>query len=78
MAKITLAGARVSSGLTQQEMADKMGVSREILHKWETGKAEMRTAYLMAICYITGFSVDDILLPESTLKVDKEGDTDAL
>lgn len=72
MGKVTLAGARVSSGLTQQEMADKIGISRELLQKIETGKADMRPAYLMAICYVTGFQVDDIVLPESPLKVNEE------
>ena len=73
MAKVTLAGARVSSGMTQQDLANKLGVSRTIVNKWETGKAEMKAAYLIAFCSITGFSVDDILLPESLHKVDAEG-----
>lgn len=64
MAKITLAAARVNSGLTQEQMADKMGVSRTSIIQWETGKKEIRPVYLYAFCHITGFSEDDILLPE--------------
>ncbi len=64
MSKITLTAARVNSGLTQEEIAEKMGVSRSTIIAWENGKKEMRPAYLYAYCHITGFSEDDILLPK--------------
>ena len=68
MAKITLEAARVNAGLTQVQLADKMGVSRQSVIDWENGKREMRTPYLYLFCRITGFSEDDILLPlRSTL-----------
>ena len=63
MAKITIEAARVNSGLTQAELAEKMGVSRTTVINWERGKSEMKTAYLYMFCGITGFSEDDILLP---------------
>ena len=63
MAKITLEAARVNAELTQAEMADKLGVSRELVIGFETGKREMRSAYLIAWAHITGFETDDLLLP---------------
>ena len=63
MAKLTLKAVRTNAGLTQDGLAEKLGVSRKMVADWETGKAEMRPAYLLAICYITGFNADDILLP---------------
>lgn len=66
MAKITLEAARVNTRLTQQELADKMGVSRATVNNWETGKTEMKTAYLYMFCGITGFTEDEILLPEKS------------
>lgn len=66
MKKITLAGARVSAGLTQQEMADKLGVSRISIVKWETGQTPMKPAYFYAMCQVTGFDVDDIILPNES------------
>lgn len=63
MAKITLAAARVNAGLTQEQLANKMDVSRQTVLEWENGKREMKTAYLYMFCGITGFSEDDILLP---------------
>ena len=66
--QISLVGARTSAGLTQQELADKLGVSRRMIIDWESGKREMRPAYLYAICQITGFSVNDIFLPFASTK----------
>lgn len=64
MAKITLEAARVNCGMTQQEMADAMGVSRSTVIEWENGKRKMRPIYLFKYCQIVGFKEDDILLPE--------------
>ena len=66
MAKITIAAARVNTGLTQAQLADKMGVSRQSVIDWENGKREMRTPYLYLFCQLTGFSEDDILLPKKS------------
>lgn len=66
MPKITVEAARVNTKLTQAELAEKMGVSRETVVSWETGKRTMRTPYLYLFCNITGFSVDDIILPEKS------------
>lgn len=63
MAKISLEAARVNTKLTQAELAEKMGVSRQTVVDWESGKREMKTAYLYMFCGITGFTEDDILLP---------------
>lgn len=62
-AKVSLAGARVSAGLTQEQLAEKMGVSRQTVIDWESGKREMRTVYLHLFCTVTKFAEDDIFLP---------------
>ena len=63
MKQITLAAARKTAGLTQEEMAEKLGVSRALVTNLESGKAELKPFYLYAICHITGFQESDILLP---------------
>lgn len=63
MAKVTLAAARVARGMTQAQLAERMGVSRQTVLEWENGKREMKTAYFYMFCGITGFAEDDILLP---------------
>ena len=62
--KISLAAARVNAKLTQQELAEKMHVSRQTVKKWESGEVKMKPAYLFLFCSITKTTEDDILLPE--------------
>jgi transcriptional regulator with XRE-family HTH domain len=64
--KIPMNAARVAAGLTQEELADKMGVSRSTVIDWESGKREIKTAYFYMFCRLTGFSEDDILLPKKS------------
>ena len=64
MPKITIASARVNAGYTQAEFAEKLGVSLYALQKWESGKADMRCSSLKKISELTGFSMDDFILPK--------------
>lgn len=64
MKQISLAAARVNSGLTQTEMAEKLGVSRRSVANWESGAKRMRKAHFLAFCQVTGFDTEDIFLPE--------------
>lgn len=64
MAKMTMEAARVNKKLTQQELAELMGVSRQTIQNWESGKQKIKPAYLYYFCSITGTTEDDILLPE--------------
>lgn len=73
MPKITLRAARVNAGLTQGEMAEKLGVSLTTLNCWENGRKSIRPAYLYAICQITGFSPEDIFFPGGITKIVTEG-----
>lgn len=66
--KLTMKAIRVNANLTQQELADAMGVSRSSIIAWETGRTKISTVCLMAFCYVTKTRVDDVFLPrESTL-----------
>lgn len=64
MQKITIASARVNAGYTQAQFAKKLGVSLSALQKWEDGKSDMRVSSLKKISEITGFSMDDFILPK--------------
>ena len=69
MAQITMEAARVNAGLTQDQIASKMGISRSFYNNIETGKvAEIKPVYIYAFCQITGFSTDDIILPREYTK----------
>ena len=62
--KLTMKAIRINANLTQQELADAMGVSRSSVIAWETGKTQPSTVCLMAFCYVTNVTLDDISLPE--------------
>lgn len=66
MVKITMAAARVNAGLTQDQLADKMGVSRTTVVNIENGKMEVKPIYLFAFCHVVGLTEDDILLPKES------------
>lgn len=72
MAKISMNAARVNAGFTQEEIAEKLGISRQTYASWETGKTEMKIAHFIAFCQVTGFSTDDVFLPCEFAKC-KEG-----
>ena len=48
MPKITLRAARVNAGLTQDDIAGRLGVSRGVVNEWENGRKPMRPAYMYA------------------------------
>ena len=59
--KFTIEQARSLTGLTQEEMAEKLGVSASTYYKYEKYKTPMRmdTAYLFS--KITSIGMDDII-----------------
>jgi DNA-binding XRE family transcriptional regulator len=69
-------GLRESKGLTQQDVADRLGVSRVAVTKWESGQtANLKLANLIAICdllnvdptsLITGKRLNGFRLPPAT------------
>lgn len=68
MAKFTLKAVRVTMNMTQSELADKLGVSRESVIAWESGKTEIKPCIVYALCYLSGINSDDIILPIESSK----------
>ena len=72
MPKISLRAARVNAGLSQEEMAKRLGVTREAVASWETGRVKIKDIHLYAICHVTGFAPDDLFLPDKVAKLGEE------
>lgn len=53
-----LKAARLSKGLTQQELAQKLGVVRETVSLWESGVNRINSEMLVRISDILDCSVD--------------------
>lgn len=59
--------SRKRAGLSQEALADMVGVSRQAVSKWETGETLPETAKLSALAAALGVSVDWLLSDEEPL-----------
>ena len=63
MPKITLEAARVNAGLTQKELAEKLGISNATVVNWEKGNTEPSASQLRKISELSGIPLDFIFVP---------------
>lgn len=61
--KIRLSAVRVNAGLSQEELASKMRVSRATIVNWESNKVKMSETDLTLYSTICGFPKEHIFLP---------------
>ena len=59
--KDNLLRLRKENNLSQEDLAEKLGVSRQAISKWETGTAAPELANLYALCELFGVSPNEIL-----------------
>ena len=52
---------RKQKGYSQEELADKVGVSRQAVSKWESGASDPSTTNLMALAKLFGVTAEEIL-----------------
>ena len=52
---------RKSAGLTQEQLAEKAGVSFQAVSKWETGKDDPSTTNLIELAKLYGTSPEELL-----------------
>lgn len=57
---------RKQAGLSQEKMAEKIGVSRQAITKWENGTGTPDISNLMAIANLFQISIDELLSNEKT------------
>ncbi len=57
--------ARVDRGLTQDELAGRVGVSRSAVAQWETGRAGQITGNLSRIAGVLGVNVEYLMFGDS-------------
>lgn len=58
--RIILPAVRANTRMSQQEFADKIGVSRETIANWESGKGEPTMTHLRKMSEISGIPMDFI------------------
>ena len=54
---------RRAKGLSQEALAEKLGLSRQAVAKWESGASRPSTENLLALAGIFGVSLDELALP---------------
>lgn len=64
--KITLAAARVNAGLTQEEAAKKIQVTKQTILNWEKGKVTPSFANVAMLSDIYGIPIEYIFLSEES------------
>ena len=63
---------RKQAGLTQEELAQKLFVSRTAISKWESGRGLPSIDSLMAIANFFGITVDQLLSGDQVLSIARE------
>ena len=59
---------RKGRGLTQEQLAEALGVSRQAVSKWESNQANPDVAYLAEMCRLFGVSSDWLLLGQESAR----------
>lgn len=59
--KITLKAARVNANLTQTEAAKRIGVTRDTISNWETGKSSPNVRMVKVIEKVYGVPYDSLI-----------------
>lgn len=65
MLQISLSAARVNAGMTQEEVAKKMGISKNTIVNWEKGKTNLSIADVEMLSNIYRIPKDNIFLPQN-------------
>ncbi len=63
MQKITMRAARVNANYTQAETAEKLGVSKGTVSRWESGKSSPRVEQMSMLCKLYKITLGDVFLP---------------
>lgn len=65
-----LAARRKQAGLSQEALAEQLGVSRQAVSKWERSESSPDTDNLIALAQLYGLSLDELLYVEDELRDD--------
>ena len=61
--------ARAQAGLSQQELADKLGVSRQTINAIEKGDYNPTIKLCVGICRILGLTLNDLFWNEEQIEI---------
>jgi len=70
---VSLAAARVNMKMTQNELAERLGVHPATVKNWEKGKTSPDVRHVKEVSRLSGIPMDYIFLPDNLLKVEYGG-----
>lgn len=56
---------REKAGITQEELADRMGVQRNTVWRWENQKANLRAENIQRLSSVLNVDTSELMLPET-------------
>lgn len=59
--KVTLKAARINKGLTQEEVANALNVTKKTVGSWENGKTMPQIDKIERLCSLYSCNYDDII-----------------
>lgn len=62
--QISLAAARVNAGLTQEDVAKEMKVTKQTIVNWEKGRVTLKPAEIHMMCDLYNIPKNYIFLPK--------------
>ena len=65
---LAMKDARTKAGLSQQELADKLGVSRQTINAIEKGDYNPTIKLCVGICRVLGLTLNDLFWDETELE----------
>ena len=63
---------RMKEGLSQEQLADRIGVSRQAITKWETKKGMPDVENMIILAEIFKITLDELILQETRIQKEKE------
>lgn len=73
-----LVNLRKSNNLSQEALAEKLGISRQAVSKWERAEASPDTDNLILLARLYGVSLDDLLRTEDEIPMPEEEENEVV
>lgn len=63
MMQLSLEALRINAGMTQQDVADRLGVSRQTVMQWEKGNVKPKELVIYALAKLYDVELNSIRVP---------------